>query len=186
MKQLLNLSVVVIALSSCIPNPPPHIDSDVHLGVKMAYGSYVNAAVGTYDGLYIRPFISSNSDYGFSTTYSTRNRLLINEAWSFGKQLHYKKGVIRTRRCRDGACPAIESGMVLLDESQFNSAAVNGLEFELIGRLGNVTGRIPAQAFSQVLGLQGKLGLPTADSPVISAPARGPVEGSSVGPESVL
>jgi hypothetical protein len=133
----------------------------------MAYGSFINVAVGTSDWLYIRPFISSKSDYGFSTSYATDDKILVTEAWSYGKKFRYSKGVIRTRRCRDGNCPAVESGIVFLSEPEFQTAAVNGFEFELIGKLGKVTGRIPAQAFREVLNLKSKL------DPVATAPASG-------------
>jgi hypothetical protein len=153
-KRLLSLALIVVGLTSCVASRPPHIESDVHTGSSMAYGSYHNIRASTGE-LVIRAFISSNSDYGFSTVYGSDDKIGINEAWSFGKKFRYIKGGSVKRGCR--GCLAKEVGAVILSESEFHSAAVNGFEFELSGKAGDVTGQIPPQAFSEVLGLQVKL-----------------------------
>jgi hypothetical protein len=161
-KRLLGLALVVIGLTSCVGSRPAHIESSVHTGSNVAYGSSHNVWSSTGQ-LVVRTFITSDSDYGFTTVYRSDDKIRAAEAWSFGKKFRFVKGENIKRGCRE--CSATELGAVFMSDSDFNSAAVNGFEFELRGTSGHVTGQVPARAFSEVLGLQAKLGLTGGDMP---------------------
>ncbi|QND53360.1 hypothetical protein HB779_16815 [Phyllobacterium sp. 628] len=164
MKRSMTLVITSLLLSSCLPNPPPKIVTDPHLGVSIAYGSFANVAVDTSYQLFIPPFNSSHDEYGFSTLLDRRGKASLSEAWSFGKKLHYEKGEVHTMRCSDrGNCPTLESGIVMLDESDFQTGAKSGFEFELIGKGGRAIGKIAPESFREVLALKGKL-VPVATS----------------------
>lgn len=162
MQRLLSLALIVIGLMSCVGSRPAHIESFVHTGSNVAYGSSHSIWSSTGQ-LVVRTFITSSFAYGFTTVYRSDDKIGAYEAWSFGKKYRFVKGGNVRRGCR--GCSATELGAVFMSDSDFNSAAVNGFEFELRGRSGDVTGHIPARAFSEVLGLQAKLGATSGNMP---------------------
>jgi hypothetical protein len=150
-KRIFSLASITLVL--CSYTTTPAVVKDVHMGSDIAYGPEVMAYFGIFESLYARPFYSTKSEYGFKTRYTSPDKSWIVEAWSYGKQFEYHKGMTGKTSCFVQPCiPLIwETGLVTMDELDFRTAASNGFEFELAGKAGKVTGKIPAQAFSRGL-----------------------------------
>jgi len=72
------------------------------------------------------------------------------EAWSHGKRFQYVIGKEAVMGCSNG-CSLYETGAIRMSERDFLQAAAIGFDFKLIGSGGSLEGRVPAEAFRQVL-----------------------------------
>ncbi|MBA8878443.1 hypothetical protein [Phyllobacterium myrsinacearum] len=129
-----------------------------------AYGPSVMAYYALFTSLSVQPYYSTTVGYGFKTRYVGPGKSLISEAWSYGKQLPFTKGLSTRIPCYFQPCvPTREdTGMVSMDEADFAAAASKGFEFELAGKAGKIVGSIPAHAFRRVLDLKSGMKLPSA------------------------
>ncbi len=162
MKRIFILLALAIALCSCITQSA--IVKDVHVGDQIAYGPVVTAYYAVFEFLQIRPFYSMKSGYGFETRFNSYGKASFVEAWSFGKQLDYSKGVSQKGICFQAPCLIEETGIVLLSEADFLAAAQNGFAFALVGKLRRINGKASAQAFGEVLKLKKQLVAPAAST----------------------
>jgi len=161
-KRIFILLALAIALCSCITQSA--IVKDVHVGDQIAYGPVVTAYYAVFEFLQIRPFYSMKSGYGFETRFNSYGKASFVEAWSFGKQLDYSKGVSQKGICFQAPCLIEETGIVLLSEADFLAAAQNGFAFALVGKLRRINGKASAQAFGEVLKLKKQLVAPAAST----------------------
>lgn len=154
MRKLLLLSLLGMA-AGC--QSTPQVIENVHTGSKVYAGGVTNAAPGLTSNLNVRPFYSVQTGYGFNTSYSNYGWLFISEAWSFGKRLNYEKRDSNVTMCAGaGGCITVENGVVHLSEAEFRKAAESGFAFQLRGSSGEVTGKIPAAKFRDVLNLKNR------------------------------
>jgi hypothetical protein len=164
------LPALAIALCSCITQSA--IVKDVHVGDQIAYGPVVTAYYAVFEFLQIRPFYSMKSGYGFETRFNSYGKASFLEAWSFGKQLDYSKGVSQKAICFQAPCLIEETGLVLLEEADFLAAAQNSFAFALVGKFRRINGKASAQAFSQVLKLKKQLAPAPSAIQVIEPPPK--------------
>lgn len=176
MKIILALLCAVMALASCQTST---VVKDVHMRSDTAYGPSVMAYYALFTSLSVQPYYSTTVGYGFKTRYVGPGKSLISEAWSYGKQLQFIKGLSTRMPCYIRPCvPTREdTGMVAMDEADFIAAASKGFDFELAGKAGKIVGRIPAHAFRRVLDLKSSMKLPpaAANSAALAKP-EAPVE----------
>lgn len=74
----------------------------------------------------------------------------IDEVWSYGRKLTYRK-IDRRRRFCEPVCRREERGQIILSQTGFAQAAETGLAFEIQGRRGTYDGSIQAFHFQRVL-----------------------------------
>ncbi len=83
-------------------------------------------------------------------TRDDRNVPDIRSAWSFGKQLPYRRLDIRRANCVR-SCDRQEHGEIVLSRQLFEMLSQTGLTFHLNGVRGSFTGHMPGRAFGDVL-----------------------------------
>ncbi len=148
--------VLLVALISC---QTPTVVKNVHMGADIVYGRYVIAYYALIESLHARPLYSTRSGFGLQISFQSLRRSSILEVWSYGKQFDYAKSLTERMPCLIPPCAPmhVEQGVISMNDTDFVTAASNGFEFELVGRAGNVVGKIPAQAFRTVLDMKSKL-----------------------------
>jgi hypothetical protein len=158
-KTILTLLCATMALASCQTST---VVKDIHMRSDTAYGPSVMAYYALFTSLSVQPYYSTTVGYGFKTRYVGPGKSLISEAWSYGKQLPFTKGLSTRIPCYIRPCAPTreDTGMVTMDEADFVAAASKGFEFELAGKAGKIVGSIPAHAFRRVLDLKSGMKLP--------------------------
>lgn len=173
MKTIPVLLFAAMLLVSCQTST---VVKDVHMRSDTAFGPDVLAYLDLFMSLNAQPYYSTTVGYGFKTFYTGPRKSHFSEAWSYGRQMQFEKGVSRRGACFFRPCLPTreETGVVAMDEADFVAAATKGLDFELAGKAGKIVGRIPAHAFRRVLDLKSSMKLPAAaanKAPVAKAPA---------------
>lgn len=83
-------------------------------------------------------------------TRDDRNSPRITSAWSFGRDLPYRR--IDTRRTNCALdCNRQELGEIPMNRRLFEMLSDTGLTFHLVGGRGSYTGHLPGEAFTEVL-----------------------------------
>ena len=168
MKRFLGLAFAALLLSAC---QTPAVVKDVHLGADIVYGGDVIAYYALIEALHVTPLYSTRSGFGLKTSFQSPRKMYFLEAWSYGKQFDYVKGMTTKSVCLIQPCMPMsaEQGIMSMDEADFIAAASKGFEFELVGKAGKIVGKVPAQAFRTVLDMKGRLKQPPT-SPAAPAP----------------
>ncbi|TDQ34836.1 hypothetical protein DEV91_10234 [Phyllobacterium brassicacearum] len=102
---------LAVMLSAC---QTPAVVRDVHMGADIIYGADVIAYFGLIEALHAQPVYSSKAGFGLKTSFQSPRRLRILEAWSYGKQFDYAKGIDEKMPCPIPPCMPmnVEQGVV--------------------------------------------------------------------------
>jgi len=175
-KTILALLFAAVLLVSCQTS---RVVKDVHMRSDTAFGPDVLAYLDLFMSLNAQPYYSTTVGYGFKTLYTGQGKSHLSQAWSYGRQMRFERGVSRRAACFFRPCLPTreETGVVAMDEADFVAAATKGLDFELAGKAGKIVGRIPAHAFRRVLDLKSSMKLPsTAANSAPPAKAQAPAD----------
>ena len=150
----LALALATATLAGCTAG----VTTDVHTSTQTAYSKDYPAKVGLIQSLNAQAIHSNKAGYAVKTRYTGFGWMFIEEAWSFGSRFPFESTGRGTLTCSQIGCSNFENGVFLLTEDQFQIAAEKGLEFKLVGRNGSIVGKLPAEAFAEVMKLRYKTG----------------------------
>lgn len=152
MRKLLVMAfVAALSLSGCQTSPGQFHDK--HTGVTVTHSRTYALKNGLLYNLNGFAGHSARRGFNLAIDYSSTGLgwMFFREAWSFGKQYEYVVADERVAGCGGGSCTLVERGGIRMSEDDFRKASQTGFEFKLMGKNGSVEGRMPAEAFQQVL-----------------------------------
>ncbi|EGL63628.1 hypothetical protein AGRO_3697 [Agrobacterium sp. ATCC 31749] len=147
-------ALVVAFLAGCTSTPGTM--NDVHTGVSAKHSAYHFVHTGLLDSLKVATFVGTKdkqTKYGIATSYLSTGLgwAFYQEAWSFGKKLSFSMTNEKLLSCSSGSCSMLEEGVIELTKEEFETAAVSGFEFKLIGKNRQFVVKVPAKAFQESL-----------------------------------
>ena len=148
---------VFFAITACSPLPQLAQRYNPHTQVGLFSTNFQTIDVQFKALMQARPVITVDDTgraiFGLQTSVirDDGNFPHINEAYSFGTKLHYRKSDRRRIDCSDG-CEREEIGVILLGETAFRAYADRGLTFQLVGKRGVYTGTLDAGVFAVAYG----------------------------------